>query len=371
MGVTIAAALGVPAIDRPAVTERVWAGEYVPVLDGLRAVSITLVLVGHLLTMYPLSTRAMEVGFVLGRTGVSIFFVISGYLITGLLLREEESRGEISLRRFYARRALRIFPAAFTFLAALLLLQLTGWIRIRPHDFIASVLYVRNLTGAGHETGHLWSLSLEEQFYLLWPLSFLLLRPGRRIAAVSGAIAAVCLWRSYLVLSDKINPWVLQIRTDVRADTILIGCALALVARRYPHVKLNSGVWARGWTPAVAGFSLLSVALLAAPEWMRLATIQSTLVALLIGFVMLWFLHNPGAPASACLKAPAALIIGRLSYSLYLWQQLFLGPEEGTLRFVRWFPLNIVLTFVFACASYLLVERPALRFKARNFAAQS
>lgn len=361
---------GVGSLRDSPVTARVWAGEYLPALDGLRAVSIGLVLIGHVLTLYPISQRAMDVGFVLGRTGVSVFFVISGYLITGLLLREEEKRGQISLRRFYARRALRIFPAAFVFFATLLVLWLAGWIEMRPHDFIASVFYVRNLTGSGHETGHLWSLSLEEQFYLLWPLTLLLLRPGRRLAAVSGAIFAVCMWRSYLVLAHKIDPWVLQIRTDVRADTILAGCLLALMVRRFPQLRLDRGGWAAAWIPIVAGSALLAAAL-TDPQWMHFASVQNTIVGLLIGALMLWILHNPCSSVSGCLQVPGSLAIGKLSYSLYLWQQLFLGPREGGLQAVRWFPLNLVLTVVFASASYLLIERPALRLKARNFGVQT
>jgi len=368
LSATLAAAVGVSAVNRPAVAEKVWAGEYVPVLDGLRAVSISLVLLAHIMTLYPVSSRAMAVGYVLGRTGVSIFFVISGYLITGLLLREEERRGKISLRRFYARRALRILPAAFTFLAALLVLQLAGWIQMRPHDFFASIFYVRNLTGQGHETSHLWSLSLEEQFYLLWPLTLLLLRPAKRIAAVTGAIAAICLWRSYLVLAEKIDPWVLQIRTDVRADTILMGCVLALLVRRFPQFRLDTGAWRTAWTPLCGGIALLTAALLD-PQWLHFAAVQSTVVAVLIALCILWFLNNPAAQASAWIQTPVALVIGRLSYSLYIWQQLFFGPQEGALQGLRKFPLNLALTILLACASYFLIERPALRFKARNFAA--
>jgi peptidoglycan/LPS O-acetylase OafA/YrhL len=366
LGAASAQGVDVSNLSDPPVAARVWAGEYLPALDGLRALSIGLVLIGHVLTLYPTSLRAMDVGFVLGRTGVSVFFVISGYLITGLLLREEEKRGQISLRRFYARRALRIFPAAFVFLATLLVLWLAGWIVMRPHDFVASVFYVRNLTGGGHETGHLWSLSLEEQFYLLWPLTLLLLRPGRRLAAVSGAIIAVCMWRTYLILAHKIDPWVLQIRTDVRADTILVGCLLALLVRRFPQLRLDRGGWTGAWIPIAAGAAVLAAAL-TDPQWMHFAAVQSTLVGLLIGALLLWILNNPGSSVTGCLQVPVALVIGKLSYSLYLWQQLFLGPREGGLQAVRWFPLNLVLTIVFASASYLLVERPALRLKARNF----
>src|SRR5947209_3439497 len=138
----------------------------IPSLDGLRAISITLVMLSHLLKWKHISVAVLGA---YGSLGVFIFFVLSGYLITNLLLREYQRTSTISLRDFYLRRAFRIFPAAFVFLVVVIVLyrhQMT-WFHVA-----AAVLYVANMDITRPWIfGHLWSLSIEEQFYLLWPFA--------------------------------------------------------------------------------------------------------------------------------------------------------------------------------------------------------
>jgi peptidoglycan/LPS O-acetylase OafA/YrhL len=143
---------------------------HVPGLDGVRGLALAFVLLSHSI-IYDEYTTSFGIGFSFGSAGVTIFFVLSGFLITGVLLREEAKTGKISLRLFYFRRALRLFPALWIYLIAVVALWLTDE---HPHHnwdgIFASLLYVRNFMGEGYETDHLWSLSIEEQFYLIWPI---------------------------------------------------------------------------------------------------------------------------------------------------------------------------------------------------------
>ncbi len=140
----------------------------IPSLDGLRAISITLVLLSHLVKWKHVSLARAET---YGQLGVNIFFVLSGYLITNLLLREYERTSTISLREFYIRRAFRIFPAAFVFLAVVIPLYWSSqmrWYRISAACRLSTREYG---SFAAVEFRNLWSLSMEEHFYLLWPFA--------------------------------------------------------------------------------------------------------------------------------------------------------------------------------------------------------
>jgi len=138
----------------------------IPSLDGVRAISITLVVMCHLANWKHIS---LPFPTIYGSLGVRIFFVLSGFLITKLLLREHERTETISLRDFYIRRAYRIFPAAAVYL---LVITIIYWHQLRWYSIAASALYVMNMQSyPPWMLGHLWSLSIEEQFYLLWPFA--------------------------------------------------------------------------------------------------------------------------------------------------------------------------------------------------------
>ena len=337
---------------------------YVPVLDGLRALSIGLVLVSHLLIFDVHPDWVYRLGIACGATGVSVFFVISGYLITSLLLREEDRAGRINLKNFYARRFLRIFPAAYTFLAVILLLKLAGVIDVNWHSYLASLFYVRNLIGSGHETGHLWSLSIEEQFYLLWPGLLLLLPAGKRLKAVTGIVIAVCLWRSYLVIGEKLAEGQAYNRTDLRIDTILVGCILAFLVRTEYFSRWNEG-WLRHPLVAVGSSAALALTKWFAPGIAHSESLESTISAVFMCLLVNWFLQNEATRIARVFQFSAVLFVGKLSYGIYLWQQLFLGPREGGMSAFRGFPLGFALALLAAAASYFLLERPALRLKER------
>ena len=149
-----------------------------PSLDGLRAISIATVIGGHAISAYPLPKQLDLLGYFFdGSVGVRTFFVISGFLITYLLLRERNREGAVDLKAFYKRRILRIVPASYAFIAVLF--AFNAWAQLSPCNFVTSLTYTKNYGCTAQIDVHLWSLSVEEQFYLLWPVIVSYLSPAR------------------------------------------------------------------------------------------------------------------------------------------------------------------------------------------------
>jgi peptidoglycan/LPS O-acetylase OafA/YrhL len=339
---------------------------YVPELDGLRAVSILLVLVAHLIHSGAI-TLGRNWWYPYGNIGVSTFFVISGFLITSLLLKEERrNAGRIDLRRFYIRRALRLFPALYAYLLVVFLLMRGGYVEwTPPHTYLAVLFYVRNYVGRGDETNQAWSLSIEEQFYLFWPFLLILTPPRRRLAVTCGLIVLVCLWRTFLVATHRITEHALYMHTDVRIDTILFGCLLSL-AGSSPALRPALERLARPLTAAVAFAVLVAWNWGIQPKPYFTYAFDTTLTAALIAIILGFVMSNPGSAAVGVLRLRPLVYVGRLSYSIYLWQQLFLLGDEA-LGPVRGFPLNLAATLAAAMVSYHCLESPILAIKDRYF----
>lgn len=207
-----------------------------PGLDGLRAISVLWVVLFHLsYHQHAFGDGPVAAVFNAGHFGVSIFFVISGFLITSLLLREECHRGTVSFRGFYFRRAFRILPAAFFYLLCMAaFMALTGR-SSTPLQWLACLLFFRNFNLPGGEsvgdagvlTGHFWSLSVEEQFYLFWPLLLRLLPRPWRLKATVAAFLAAPFWHQCLIWhygAGQLN----VLRTDLHYHFLLAGVSLAL-----------------------------------------------------------------------------------------------------------------------------------------------
>jgi peptidoglycan/LPS O-acetylase OafA/YrhL len=328
---------------------------YEPVLDGVRAVAILLVLLGHASEKW----GSPPLGFVMGDAGVAVFFVLSGFLITGTMLADEKRHRHFSVRRFFVKRVFRIFPAFYVFLGSMAFLDWLGAIQRSPmNTYLASALYVRNLLGTGWITGHLWSLSLEEQFYLLWPVIFVLAGKHRDIATVS-LVALTLLWRVWHTVHFGIVNYGAFYRPDLRMDTLLVGCYTAL---RPPAFRISPKI--------CVGAALLvpvSTVLLTFKPWAMAITpfAHSCLIAItIVGLV-----QNRGFVICRLLVTKPFVIVGRLSYSLYLWQQPFFSPEitnNTTFWFVRLFLLPLV-----AGVSYRFIETPALDVRNRVLATRT
>jgi peptidoglycan/LPS O-acetylase OafA/YrhL len=319
----------------------------IPGLDGIRALSIILVLFDH--AADGVSTWSRYGGF-----GVEAFFVLSGFLITWLLCVEEDTRGTISLPSFYARRSLRILPPAFLCIACVSLLGSLGWADLAPNEPLYSALFVRNLMpNGGLHLGHFWSLAIEEQFYLLWPVAFLLLRSNRRRLIFTAALIVVApFWRQAMYGlaggATYVNSW----RFDIRYDALMAGCCLALLRydrelRRLAshHVLTSTPVALAALGAIVAGCAGLPVRALS-------SSLSFIGVAAFINFSV----ETPSGLIGSFLNWGPMVWIGQLSYSLYLWQQIFCWRSK--LPWIGQFPQNIIAAFSVAAFSYYLLERP-------------
>ncbi len=333
----------------------------IPSLDGLRAISISLVLFGHILAGRNIPYLS-EYGFRdLGALGVRVFFVISGFLITGLLLNEISATGRINFKKFYFRRTLRIFPPFYFFLMVMLAASLSGLTNIPLESFVSAFTYTKNLFHPGEGLlGHSWSLSMEEQFYLAWP--FVLFVTGRRRAhGLLWLIIVLCpLARivGYLyVPTFKENQSWITFGLISNLDSIATGCLLAFMRE-----------WLHTWKPyrrvlESALFALLPIFILfaALPHHHPKVdfTIFTTGQNLAIALCLDWAITNSTGFVGKILNSKPFVWVGVLSYSLYLWQQVFLVPSTNV------FPLNIIQTFAAALFSYFIIERPSLKLRQR------
>jgi peptidoglycan/LPS O-acetylase OafA/YrhL len=315
----------------------------IPSLDGLRAISISLVVVGHWAELRYQS----DVAGAFANLGVRIFFILSGYLITTLLLQEHAKTSTIRLREFYVRRAYRILPAAMAFMLPVFVIF---WHELRWYHMAAAALYVANLDFA-HPwfLGHLWSLSVEEQFYFLWP-SVLKTWYRHRAVILAGVVGFAPLYRvacHFLGLHGKADETFPAV-----ADILAIGCLLAIFGPRLPRIK---GVWPL----------LMLGPVVLVPVYVGALRFHLTLLLLFVLWPLMHIstagllLHLVQRPYSI-LNVPPVVWLGKVSYSLYLWQQLF---AYGTHR-RPWYLVLFALGL--ASASYYFVEQPMLRLRERR-----
>lgn len=294
-----------------------------------------------------------------------MFFVISGFLITHLLLRELQSKGTISLKDFYIRRAFRIFPAFYTFLICLVLCSAMGWITVKATDLGYAATYSINfIWKKSWAVAHVWSLSVEEQFYLLWPLCLVVAGLARAKRFALGAVLLVPFLRiavwyllpQYQEIITKAFPTI--------CDTIATGCVLAcfrewLWAQPRYRALLNSA-----WFVVVPIAVLVSNAFAShtRPDLLVGHSVRNIGIALCID----WCLRNSQSWIGKCLNARLMVWGGTLSYSLYLWQQPFMN-RFSTATVCR-FPLNVACALLCAVLSYYLIERPFLKIRGWMFA---
>jgi peptidoglycan/LPS O-acetylase OafA/YrhL len=348
---------------RPPSFSDVLARRHLPALDGLRAVAVGLVILGH----------AGLGWFIPGDLGVSIFFVLSGFLITWLLLAEHDTTGTISLRGFYLRRTLRIFPAYYTFL---MLSYAADWVLGHRWPLpltLSALTYTVNYYNALTQThagtiAHAWSLGVEEQFYLLWPLAFLLLaRLGRRALtrALVASIVLVLGWRSWLYLSGPGDAAYVYNAFDTRFDNVAVGCLLAVAASTGP-VQRGAALVARyGWMPLVTvllvGWSRLN-------GWQEYHySVGFTVNAVLLAVLVVQLMQLSAHPLWRWLEHPVARFLGVISYPLYLYHQwgISLGSHLRMLPPALQSVAGVLACIGLASASYYIVERPFLALKRR------
>lgn len=343
----------------------------IPSLDGLRALSIGIVILSHTKSLLPAAVAnsgLFRYGIGGGLHGVQVFFVISGYLITTLFIREYDRTGVISLKRFYARRSLRIFPPFYVYLALLGVLWL---VRVIPEDapsFFAAATYtiVYLPNPRGWFVLHAWSLSIEEQFYVLWPLALLLAhRRGKSVQLTFFVLAAMPLVRATLFFAAGLRsgtpPHAIVMSSSI--DTLMTGCLLALVSRQTWWSSFHRR-FIRAWTAAgmlVLGFvavPYLSAKLTRGVGAMSIAAFGATITALSIGVILVYVVENSDSFWGQVLNLRLVRHLGVISYSLYLWQQFFTAEDRPAKLYSYLFML------LAAELSFWLVERPIMRLRA-------
>lgn len=354
---------------------------YKPPLDGIRAVAVLAVMAYH-----------VDVGFrsgdgwslSAGYLGVDIFFVLSGFLITTILAEEWLRTRRIDLKAFYARRALRLFPAVIVVLisvwvyaGSVLNASAAHYVR---REAIWTLLYVQNWhlidvrPNLLVHLDHTWSLSVEEQFYFAWPLLLLGLfalakSAWFRIGIILFAATASIVAMHVVTRTDPVRAFY---GTDTRAQGLLLGAALGL-AVVFGKVSRVSRQWAGsvGW----GGVALLFLVFIAVDRQMSPTSGPITLASIGAAALVFGVVGAPDSVLARALSQKILVVIGRISYGLYLWHlPIFLVVTPRDTDFTLWntglsfWPLLVVrfaLTFAVAGASFALIERPALRLKRR------
>jgi peptidoglycan/LPS O-acetylase OafA/YrhL len=282
--------------------------------------------------------------------GVKIFFVISGFLITSMLTRELDQTSGIDTNKFLIRRSLRIFPAYFTFVAIVGLLALADVLPVSATSVYHALTFGTNFltTGGDWYLGHLWSMAVQEQFYFVWPL--VILWGGRRSASILALLVAIGI-PILRVVNATSAPEAFSIHGHGASfDTIAIGCLLALHRDRLTSTRwCNRLVESRVVIPAlfVAGNGAGLIG------YRPSVLVHHTLVGIAIALGIEWCVRHPHGRIGTVLNSRLMVATGSASFSLYLWQQIFISEQ-----FAKYFPLNVVVAVIVGVASYRFIERP-------------
>ena len=361
-----------PAGDRPASGDRPAA--HLPQLDGLRTLAVALVIAYHV-------ARAEDLSWLLpgAFVGVDVFFVLSGFLITTLLLREHRRTGSVDLRRFYTRRLWRLYPAlvlvsAVTAAVIVFAPDVFDVTAASPLEALVALTYGMSwwsgleLSGGPYLLGLTWSLSVEEHFYLLWPLLLLaLLRRGGGLGSVVGVAVLANAWPALLWLNGA-DPDRLYYLPDSRFAQLLTGCALASLLLRRDEAG-GLGRTSRVFSPAVAGTALGALALVAlvgsrteAWYWLGGMQLLGLAAAAIVGHLVL----HPDGRLSTALRWGPLPVLGLWSYGIYLWHLPLMRLAEPVLGDTLAVATGAALMAVpVAAASYHYVEQPLLQWSRR------
>jgi peptidoglycan/LPS O-acetylase OafA/YrhL len=343
-----------------------------PSLDGWRALAVILVLVSH--TAYADAAPVMfEALIPVGDLGVRAFFVLSGFLITFLLLQEARRQNGISLPQFYMRRAIRILPPYAAYVAVLGGLSWAGLYSDSPSSWLGVLTFTRNVVGRGASaTVHFWSLAIEEQFYLVWPGAIVILGLWKRrktmaVLLVALVVAAV-FFRWQLTSASFGGSLLNRLRSPKSAlaymDSLAVGCLGACAAVHYGRRSL-SNAWGR------IGIGLAFIVIVVGEIVLRghVRTLVAALVPAVqaLSFMTLFWItaFQPTGIVAQALNSRPLTLLGRWSYSLYVWQFLML-PSFMHASAGHWFQHWTVWwtgALALALSSYYGLERPALRLR--------
>lgn len=344
------------------------ASSKLPALDGLRAISILLVLFHHSIFSQA-SSIVFKIDF--GAIGVQIFFVISGFLITTLLLKERNSQGNFNLKNFYVRRAFRILPLVFLFMLVLMLMNYLFSLQIPAIDFLTSLLFIGNLPIPNTDswyTGHFWSLGVEEQFYLLFPVLLYFMKTRNYLMLLMVLIPGITIvnsihWHQSLAFlgSDALNTTLYIINTAFGYGTvaILVGSLFSILCFTHSF-----------WISKLLGFKWLSLVVFVFSLGLRVVFFESALILLFFNIctaITIVLNLNAQSIFARILEQKILVRIGVLSYSMYIWQQFFTHNQP----WASWSPLagallpNLLVLLLVTHLSYEYFEKPIIQLRQR------
>lgn len=341
----------------------------IPSLNGLRALSIIIVILCHYkingLIDQPVFPFTLFDLFFRGGFGVNVFFVISGFLITTLLILEERKTTYIDLKKFYIRRTLRIFPAFYFLLLVYFIMQLMGYIQIPNMAYFSAITYTKYIFKDGKEwyTGHAWSLSIEEHFYLIWPVLFKVFKKYRK--AIPWGLILMSVLYEIIRLKDFPNQF--NLNFIARADSLAIGCLFAIhkdAIVAYLQTKWNYVILISITTLLLLSYyeNNFPTNLLAGKFFYVLGGTDGTLSNFAIALLMFYSIYGPKNAWYWILNSKLLNYIGLLSYSLYLWQELFIYNTD---LLINKNPYNLIFLIIAALFSYYIIEKPFLKLKDR------
>jgi peptidoglycan/LPS O-acetylase OafA/YrhL len=345
----------VPEILTPRLPARI------PSLDGLRAISIAMVLVAHMVgdeNIPPLLHQLHH----LGNFGVKVFFVISGFLITTLLIKEFEKTGGISLKGFYIRRVFRIFPAFYTYFFIIVALSWMGYLTLKPGDAVHAATFTMNYHhDRAWYLNHTWSLSVEEQFYLLWPPLMVWLGTRKALAVALVTILFSPAARAYMLLAMPPNASALTREFQAVADALATGCLLAGAYNRLGESRRYLAFLKSPWFLLVPSLGMgIPLAFYKVDPGFYYVFGQS-IANIAIALCVDRGVRLPSDAFGRLINTRPFVFAGVLSYSLYLWQEPFFNPSSSYNAGGLFYKIPLVI--IASIASFYLVERPFLHLR--------
>ena len=336
-------------------------------LDGWRGISVLLVILHHCLTFqfpgillrYPVLQKPI---WYAGPLGVRTFFVISGFVITKLLIEEERQRGSISIKGFYIRRVFRIIPAFYVVLLATALLRISNVLPGNLRDVAGTGLFLRDtrLMPPDWFTGHAWSLAVEEQFYLVFPLFWILCKRSWRRNVLTVTLMAFLVWSC---LADQ-RIFLRVFPANAVAGFYCVNIGVMLAMGESQARKIGASL-----PPVLALLVAIFAFLRPVPDNAWGNVVYVVVTPLCIAVLLIYTVSHQGKWASSILVNPIILWIGMVSYSAYLWQELFTGSPQvlgsSWIARVLHSPLSLVVALAVITVSYYCVERPFTRMGRR------
>lgn len=330
-------------------------------LDALRAISIVFVILNHAgIGLFFTGNSFIEVHLYplfSGETGVRVFFVISGFLITHLLLQERKQTGKIQLKNFFIRRFLKLFPPLLILFFLLMTFVALDWSTLDWHAMGMAFFFLFNYVSFAHylpELAHTWSLGVEEQFYLVWSVCIAFSNRIRTILWIS----VLCILFSVFIPLLYENAFFEGVFQPKRwffpaSAPIFMGCIAAL----YVHFRENS----------IHPNALLLFAFLGYFNPLVVGDLNIYLSELIqaagIAFFVVWIVRNQSSLLVDILEIKWLQFLGRISYGLYVYQGIFLLTGPGSELKIRQLPIALPLLFALAITSYYFIEKPILKWK--------